>query len=255
MRRVFAFFLIFSFLFTFLRFAPSLYAQDTSSSGVAVYIQIIDKKVQEGDIITLTKDGYVLGHVPYDPNIFGVVVRDPAISFEANQPNSRPVVSEGKVFMRVSTINGKIKKGDLLTTSTIPGVGEKATESGFIIGTALEDYSSNNPGMILVVLNVGQGAVSAEARGNLLKAFNFVFSAPYISPLSLLRYIFASTMVILSFVIGIGYFGRISSLGIQALGRNPLASRLIIFSIVIHVFLALVVFGIGIGIAYLVLMI
>lgn len=242
-------------LFIHLRGIPNVFAQ-SNSSGIAVYINILDKNAQEGDIISIGKSGYVLSTVPYDPNIFGVIVKDPAIAFESNQPGSHPVVAQGKVLMRVSTINGKIKKGDLLTTSTTPGVGQKATESGFIIATALEDYSAASAkeiGKILVVLDVGHGTISNEASGNLLKTFNFVFRAPYMSPLGLLRYIFAATMVILSFVVAIGYFGRISSLGIEALGRNPLAGRLIILSIVIHVSLALVIIGVGIAVAYLVL--
>ena len=129
-------------------------------------------------------------------------------------------------------------------------------ESGFIIATALEDYtaaSSKNIGKILVVLDVGHGTVSNEARGNLLKTFNFVFRSPYISPLSVIRYIFAATLVILSFAVAIGYFGRISSLGIQAIGRNPLAGKLIIFSIVMHIILALVIIAVGVVVAYMVL--
>lgn len=262
MGRAFACFmviLIFLLMLSLGQIIPESYAQsDSSSSGIAVYIQVGDKKVQEGDIISLSQKGYVLGRVAYDPNIFGIVVKDPAIAFEDSQPGSYPVVSQGKVFMRVSTINGKIKKGDLLTTSTIPGVGQKATETGFIVASALEEYghsSTKNVGKILVVLNVGQGNVSTNTTGSLLKAFNFVLSAPYMSPLAVVRYIFAAIMVILSFLIAVGYFGRISSLGIQALGRNPLAGRMITFGIALHIILALVIVVAGVAIAYLALVI
>lgn len=260
MRRVFAFFLVVLFLILALfRYAvPVVRAQSKNSSGIAVYIQVLDKKVEAGDIITLSKKGYTLTDAPYDPNIFGVVVSDPAIAFESNQPNSHPVVSEGKVYMRVSTINGKIKKGDLITSSTVPGVGQKATESGFIVATALEDYtagSGKNVGKILVVLSVGHGSVSPDARNNLLKTFEFVLKAPYMSPLNVVRYAFAAVMVIVSFIISVGYFGRISSLGIEALGRNPLAGRIILFSIVLHIILAFTIIAVGIGVAYLSLVI
>ncbi len=260
MRRVFAFFLVVLFLALsqFRHVISMVNAQSNSSSGIAVYIQVFDKNVSEGDIITLSKAGYTLSNVPYDPNLFGVVVSDPAIAFESNQPNSHPIVSEGKVFMRVSNINGKIKKGDLITSSTIPGVGQKATESGFIVATALEDYSaasSKDVGKILVVLSVGHGSVSNEARSNLLRTFEFVLKAPYMSPLNVLRYVFAAIMVIGSFLIAVGYFGRISSLGIEALGRNPLAGRIIIFSIVMHIILAFTIIAVGLAVAYLSLVI
>jgi hypothetical protein len=227
-----------------------------NSSGIAVYIQILDKNVAEGDIVSLSSKGYVLSKQAYDPNIFGVVVRDPAIAFESSQANSYPVVSAGKVPMRVATTNGKIKKGDLLTSSTRPGVAEKATESGFVVATALEDYGDSKVGRILVVLSVGHGIASTDdTKGNLLKTFNYLMSAPYLSPMGALRYLFAAIMVILSFMVAVGYFGRVSSLGIEALGRNPLAGRMILFSIVIHVLLALVIVGVGIAVAYLALVI
>lgn len=229
---------------------------EDSTSGVAVYVQIVDKNVQEGDIISLSRKGYALGTVPYDPNLYGVVVKNPAVAFESDIANSYPVVAQGKVLLRVSTINGKIKKGDLLTSSTMPGVGQKSTESGFVIATALEDYNANSikdVGKILVVLDVGHGAMSSEERGNLFRSINFLLNTPYLSPLSVARYIFASLMVIISFGIAIGYFGRISSLGIEALGRNPLAGRAITFGIVLHIMLSLVILGIGIAVAYLTL--
>ncbi len=226
-----------------------------NNSGIAVSVQIIDRNVVEGDVVSLSSKGFVLSKQAYDPNIFGVVVRDPAIAFESNQKNSYPVVSEGKVLMRVTTANGKIKKGDLLTSSMKPGVAEKATESGFVVATALGDYGDSKDGRILVVLSLGNGTVSTGGQGNLLKTFNYLMSAPYLSPMGTLRYLFAAIMVILSFVVAVGYFGRISSLGIEALGRNPLAARMILFSIVIHVLLALVIVGVGIAVGYLALVI
>lgn len=258
MRRVSVFFMVVLFLASSMlgRVISVAHAQSSdNSSGIAVYIQVLDKKVVEGDIITLSKDGYVLSGVPYDPNLFGVVVNDPAIVFESDQPNSHAVVSQGKVLMRVSTVNGNIKKGDLVTSSTIHGVGQRATENGFIMATALEDYAGKDIGKILVVLSVGHGVVSSDTRGNLLKSFEFALKAPYMSPLSALRYVFAAVMVIGSFLIAVGYFGRVSSVGIEALGRNPLAGKLIIFSVVLNIFLAFIIVAVGIGVAYLTLVI
>jgi hypothetical protein len=260
MARVVVIFCVFMlFLNGNLGFVGSVYAQGVASasgnsSGIAVYIQILDKNVQEGDIVSLSSKGYVLSRQAYDPNISGVVVRNPAIAFESYDSNSYPVVSEGKVPMRVTTANGKIKKGDMLTSSTKPGVGEKATQGGFVVATALEDYGGSKDGKILVVLTVGHGTASTnDGKGNLINAFSYLMSAPYLSPLGALRYLFAAVMVILSFVVAVGYFGKVSSLGIEALGRNPLAGRMILFSIVLHVLLALVIVGVGVAIAYLAL--
>jgi hypothetical protein len=261
MRRVFACFciaIISSFLLFIIDGISPSYAQISNSSGIATYIPILDNEVVEGDIIIVSKEGYVLAKTGYDPNIFGVVVNDPAIAFENKAEGSYPVVSAGKVVLRVSVINGAIKKGDMLTSSTIPGVAQKVTESGFIVGTALQDYDADSEdkiGKIYAVLNVGHGNVSSNSTGSLLRALNFVLSAPYMSPLALLRYVIAGIIVLASFILAVAYFGRLSSLGIEALGRNPLAGKMILAGIVVNVVIALSIICVGLFIGYLVLVI
>jgi hypothetical protein len=238
----------------FLSFSSRVFAADTVSSGIATYVQITDKNVQVGDIIAFSNNGYHRSVTPYDPAVFGVVVKDPAVAFESvNQTGTYPVVSSGKVFVRVSTQNGVIKKGDLLTTSSQAGVAEKAVQPGYIIGTAIQDYTNTkSSGSILVVLNMG-GNVSTTAGSNLIQTLKIAFSAPYVSPLNALRYVFAVGLVVLSFLVSVGYFGRVSNTGIEALGRNPLAGRLIIFSVILHLIMAFSIVAVGVVIAYLIL--
>src|SRR5476651_1477151 len=74
------------------------YAAEDASSGIATYIQIVDKNVQEGDIISYSTTGYKRSTIPYDPAVFGIVVKDPAVAFETvNQADTHPVISSGKV--------------------------------------------------------------------------------------------------------------------------------------------------------------
>jgi F0F1-type ATP synthase membrane subunit c/vacuolar-type H+-ATPase subunit K len=60
-------------------------------------------------------------------------------------------------------------------------------------------------------------------------------------------------IVLLSFVLGLVYFGRASRAGIEAIGRNPLAKRAIQMSIVMYVALSIVIILVGLAIAYLIL--
>lgn len=72
----------------------------------------------------------------------------------------------GRVKTKVSTINGAIKAGDAITTSTIPGFGMKATQAGTIVGKALQDFDGSKDnipcpvftnarcGIIIVFVNV-----------------------------------------------------------------------------------------------------
>lgn len=240
-------------------FTPSLArAQDAISSGIATYISI-KATVQGGDIIRLTKDGYDLTRSAYETSVFGVVAENPSVSFEdTSVKDTRPVISTGKVYVRVSTLNGPIKRGDLITASSIPGVGQKATSDGYVIGTALQDYSAKDSktiGKVLVVLNISFNAGSGGVKQNLLSTFQNALTAPYLSPLNTLRYLFAALLVIASFFVAVTFFGKVSSLGIEAIGRNPLASRMILLSVVFHVILAALIIFVGVGVAYLVLVI
>jgi hypothetical protein len=128
--------------------APGMFylrAQSISSFGIANPTSIKDKIVRDGDIVSASDGGYTLTRSSYDPRLYGVVTINPAVAFNTNESGKRyPVVSSGNTYVNLSTINGKIKKGDPITSSPIPGVGMKATESGYILGYVLEDFSSDD---------------------------------------------------------------------------------------------------------------
>jgi hypothetical protein len=64
---------------------------------------------------------------------------------------SVPVALAGRIPVKVSAENGRVKAGDFLTASSIPGVAMKATKAGPIIGQALQDFSylDNDIGLIV----------------------------------------------------------------------------------------------------------
>lgn len=241
-------------LLIFLLLPLPAFAQDTSS-GIATYVKISDKNVQDGDIIKFTKDGYKRADTPYDTSIFGVVVKNPAMSLESGKiPNALPVVTNGKVYVRVSTKNGPIKSGDLITTSTTPGVGQKATENGYVVGTALEDYKDTGKiGRIVMQLNITFNGVTGSTTTNLLSTFRLALSSPYLTPLNALRYVFATGIVLVALFMSVTYFGRMATTGVEALGRNPLAGKSITVGIVINVSLGIGIIGLAIAVAYLIL--
>lgn len=255
------------FLITFFALALVLFSADKTvvadiSSGIATSIPIVDKNPQDGDIVTLKNSGYFLSVVAYDQSVFGIVVTNPAVAFEASgSADTVPVVSSGKVYVRVSTVNGPIKQGDLITTSTIRGIGQKATNFGYVIGAALESYSNSDPkkiGKILVAFNPrynseGTGSGAGIIRTNLLEVVKNAPQAATASPLASLRYLLAAAVVIISFVLGFIYFGRVAINGIEALGRNPLAGRLIQLSVLFNLFLTIIIIAIGLAISYLIL--
>ena len=234
-----------------------LAADSEISTGLALPIPIADKNVKDGDIITSDPTGYKLSNTTYDPNVYGVVSTSPAISLKKTDGSKTyRVITTGIAYVRVSTINGPIKKNDQITTSTIVGAGQKATTNGFVIGVALENYNNSDPkavGKILVSVNPRFNAAFKASAANLLESIRTVSASPLLSPLTTLRYLLAAFIAIASFVLGFMYFGRIARTGVEALGRNPLAARIIQLGIVINVLLTALIILVGIGIAYLIL--
>jgi len=223
----------------------------------AVSVPIADNKGNPGDIVSYDNGQYVLSSKPYDPSIFGVIVEDPSISFEdLNLNQSKLVTSVGEVLLNVSSKYGDIKEGDLVTSSEIPGVGVKATESGQVIGFALEDFTPENSeeiGQIYVLLDIRTSFISKGASGNILDILRNSITSPFMTPIESLRYLLAIAVVFASFVIGFSSFGKITGTSVEALGRNPLAGGSIRKVIIFNFILTFVIMAMGIAFAYIIL--
>ena len=248
--------IVFILLLVFGVFPLSAYAQNTSA-GTAVSIPVIDKNAKDGHIIISTTKGFGLSSAAYDTNMYGVLIESPAVFLQnTDDPTSKPVISSGRVYVLVSSINGSIKKNDFITTSTIAGVGQKATRNGMILGTALQDYSNSNQkvtGKILVAVNPHFNASFADTKTNILEVLRNASDPTTLTQLTSLRYVVAAGIVLVTFAIGFIYFGHVTSSGVEALGRNPLASRTITLSLIFNLILMIVIILVGLGIGYMIL--
>lgn len=239
--------------------AQRAFAQTTEEnfSGFAVTLPISGKNISEGSIVSTTEDGYALSTKEYDSGIYGVVTNSPAVALEdVPKNNLRYVVYSGKTLVLVSTSKGEIKKNDLVTSSSIPGVGVKAVESGFVVGIALEDFSGKNTGKIMVdVKPYFWNTKANQVSKNIFSILRNAKNSAYLSPLESLRYLIAALIILLSFILGFTYFGKVAQRGIEAVGRNPLARRFIEFSVILNAGLTALIILAGIGLAYLILII
>ena len=239
-----------------LAFNAKSYAQE-KSSGVAISIPIADKNAKDGNIISSSTKGYILINAPYDTSIYGVITEDPSIFIEnVNLPDTKAVITSGKAYVTVSTTNGEIEVNDFITTSEIKGVGQKAKINGFVLGTALQGYSEPNKdkiGKILVSVNPHYNGSFIGARGDLIQILRDARGIYSLSPLSSFRYLLAALVAIISFVLGFIYFGRVAKSGVEAMGRNPLAGRQIGLGMVFNLLLTIIIVAVGLGIAYLIL--
>ena len=117
----------------------------------------------------------------------------------------------------------------------------------------MDRIESSDVQRIQVLINIHPATTIAGARGNLIQFIRKGISVPVFQPLESLRYLLAVLIVIISFTMGLIYFGRASRTGIEAIGRNPLAKRVIQLTIMLNIVLTLVIILVGLAIAYMIL--
>ncbi len=229
-------------------------------TGVAISVPLNEQNVVDGDIVCSATSGYSLCKNPYDSSMYGVVNETPVASItNGTLPNFHLVITQGEVPVKVTTINGKIKVGDYVTSGGTTGVGQLADKTGYVLGRALEAYSDSDTkkvGTIKVSVAIhAKIDTLASVKQNLVELLGTGFSALGVGPIAALRYVVASTMVLVSFVIGFIYFGRIAKTGVEAIGRNPLAGARIQFSVLVNIVIMVIIALVGLATAYLILVI
>ena len=230
--------------------------QGAATLGVAHIVEMKDKKVKDGSVISATDKGAVVSTLAYDPQVLGVVARDAAIILNTSGANGLPIISTGTVYILVSTREGNIKKGDLLASSIIPGVAVKATKSGYVLGTALEDDTNSNTKQVDKIaadLNLHYFNSKPTFPGTLSDIFKVALLPTKEAPTPLFKYIVAAIVVIGSFILGFMSFGRTAAKGVEALGRNPAASKIIHLGIIFNVMIVGLIIFAGMAIAFLIL--
>lgn len=226
-------------------------AQNLLNTGIAVTYDL-SGDISDGQVLCNQSLKIVPCTTAYSTDIVGVYVQSPAILLDnLSLPTGKPIMASGKAQVQITVANGDIKVGDYLSTSEKPGIAQKATKSGYILGTALED--SQGDGKILIDVAIKPVIVSSSQRVNLLDTARNALLAPYLSPLASLRYVLAALAAAGAFILGFIYFGRVARSGVEAIGRNPLAGRAIQFSVILNLILTLVIMATGLVIAYLIL--
>jgi len=236
---------------------PPLNVKGAATIGVARMVETKDKNIKDGIILSSGPKGAIQADKPYDSQVIGVVSRDAGIILNTDGiENGVPVISNGSVYLLVSTKEGPIKKDDLLTTSIIPGVAVKAVKDGYVLGTALEDYNNPDPKKvekITVELNLHYFNSKPTLLGSLSDILKFALLPSKESPTPIFKYLVAAIVVISSFVLGFMTFGRTAAKGVEALGRNPSASRIIHLGIIFNVTVVIFIVLVGMVIAFLIL--
>ena len=234
--------LIFSGILIFIEFALA-----QGLPLIAKNLKVADEKAEAGDIVSQTEKGLVRSSTPYDENIIGVVGKNPIIIFNKATTTTLPIITWGEALVKVSDINGEIKKGDFITSSDKPGIGQKATETGFVVGRAMEDLKEKE-GAIMAFINVQYVTIKKPGSGGVLtkivQGFGKLENIPEV-----LRYIFALLVGGGSFVIGFLSFTKALREGIIGISRNPLAKKNIISAMILNLVGILILTLAGLGLS------
>jgi len=112
-----------------------------------------DKEYETGTVLVFGGASEVTTTTVFgDSRVAGVVSDNPAFTMNGQLEGTRALIAlQGRVSCKVV---GKIKKGDLLTTSAVPGHAAKAInpQVGTLIGKALEDKETLEAGVIEVAV-------------------------------------------------------------------------------------------------------
>ena len=219
----------------------------------------------DGDIISYTEEGVILSAREYDDKTFGVIETSPLVAYRRQDNTGMPVLRNGSAEVSVTTINGPIRTGDFITSSSLPGKGQKALTSGYIVGVALQDFTEEDGeavdftapgegqqsrsvriGKINVAIKIEYAELNTARNANrLFDVLNGALFRNVQDPekfVNLIRYIAAGLAVLISFLIGFFTLARTIPKGIEALGRNPLARTTIQFGIILNI-----IFTVGIA--------
>ena len=237
--------------------------------SVATTYAVTDTSAKSGDIVTdQVGKGLTRATVAYDNRIFGILEDDPLAVYRNTQAasNERPIVRSGDATVNVTDYNDKVLVGDYITSSPVNGAGMKATLSGNVIGVATSAVTQTGKtnfqgrqlttGTVTVAVNIAYVDIST-ARSN-IALFSQINSALFRNVqdpekfATVVRYIIAGVIALLSFILGFSTFSRAIAKGIEAIGRNPLAKRAIQTSIVLEIVMTVITSLAGVVLAFII---
>ncbi|MFH0936717.1 MAG: hypothetical protein V1808_00265 [Candidatus Daviesbacteria bacterium] len=245
---------------------PMSVSGGTGLEVTAVY-SVADSKTEDGDIVIMTDKGVTRASQSFSPLLFGILQPKALLVYRESDTTKQPVTRSGVAEVNVTTYNGPIKPGDFITSSQIPGKGQKATYSGYVIGVALTslnegegqkfDYvNAQNPklnkqvllGKVKVALKFEYAEIAGGRFSKLLGPLSAIFSATVQDPdrfIIVVKYFIAGIVVFLGFVISFFASTRTLPKAAEAVGRNPLAKGSIYFTVALAIAFSVVILGIA----------
>ena len=132
-------------------------ATNVTSQDLAEYYESADSSLAPGMLVSLDAQGKLQKATQADSSLLGIISTNPGVTLGTNDTgsnhNQQRVALAGKVPTLVTTTNGPIQPGDLITLDpNNPGIGIKLTTSGWYVGRALQPLAQ------------GQGTIEVFAQ-------------------------------------------------------------------------------------------
>lgn len=219
---------------------PVVAAQSNGALAQGYTVDTDRGQIVAGALVSLKSDSHSVELAATDTvdRLVGVVDQKPLVVISGSTQESQIVLS-GTTSVLVSDINGSVKAGDKITASPIAGVGMRTTTDARVVGAAQTDFDLSKAKTQSVAdvqgkphdLHVGYvqlqvGLANYQAPGsNFLPPFvQNIANSVAGKQVSLIRVVFATVLLLFSFVsIAILISSSIRSAMIS-LGRNPLAA-------------------------------
>lgn len=229
-----------------------------AQSDIAATYDLSGENIQSGDILIYKPEtGISKSVIPYDFNIFGVKQDTPIAVFRRIDKTGNAVARSGIAQVNITTINGSIKTGDRITSSQIPGFGMKTGTSGYVLGVAMSSFEETDgqdftfqdkklrAGRIPVALKIEYAELtSPRSLNNFFSYLGTSFLQGVNDPRNLtqaVKYIFSGLILLIAISFSLVILIRSIPKSIEAIGRNPLARRTIMFSIILNIFIVIVI--------------
>lgn len=246
-------YIIFLILITIVTFiATTVHAESLDLTNV---YDVNDKDAKEGDIVVFDPEkGIVRANLPYDIHLFGILQNQPILLIKRADGTGKPVARSGIAMVNVTLSNGPIKAGDYITSTTIPGLGMKATLSGNVIGIALNNSTQNdkydqksctlNPDscpkdQINIAIKSEYAELTNPRSANRL--FEYIGTSFFKNSQDpqgfgkIIKNVVAGIIMLVCIIFGLLIISRSIPKTLEAIGRNPMAKQSIQLALALNI--------------------
>lgn len=130
------------------------------ASASSQSFSVLDDKTKTGMLASLTANSGVVepATTKNTSALVGIISNNTSDISYSPQPGHVSVQTDGEVDALVSTLGGDVLIGDRIAPSSLAGVGQKTTESGWIVGVAQASLDSKTAGAVATTITDSKGA-------------------------------------------------------------------------------------------------